>query len=86
MIRIAGALLLIAALGGCQEVHWPSSAATFGDSVQRNLEAQLVDPHPVWVAGAPPLDGSRAALAIGRYQTDQVKEPEELRTTDAGED
>jgi hypothetical protein len=86
MIRTAGALLLIALLGGCQEVHWPSSAATFGEPVQRNLEAQLVEPHPVWVAGPPPLDGTRATLAIARYKTDQVKQPEELRTTDAGED
>jgi hypothetical protein len=83
---VGGIVVAALLLGGCQEVHWPSSAATFGEAVQRNAELQVVDPAPVWVPGPPPLDGTRAALAIGRYQTDQVEEPEELRTTDAGED
>jgi hypothetical protein len=31
------------------------------------------------------MEGNRAAIAIGRYQADEVKPPRELRTSDVGD-
>lgn len=71
------------ALGACGgDVLTLNEPDTFGMAVRHNVEAQVVDPDPKPQAGPIPMDGSRAAIAMQRYQTDRVKQPRSLRTTE----
>ncbi|HEX6963535.1 MAG TPA: hypothetical protein VF175_16830 [Lacipirellula sp.] len=92
----AAHLLLIsaagAALAGCSNgpFPYPVQATTvypgYGDAIQHNAAVQIIDPAPANAANTElAFDGHRAALAIGRYWTDQVKPPHELRTSDVGD-
>ena len=52
-----------------------SLGADFGNAVRHNIAVQVVDPMPAIAdGGPPPLDGNRAAAAIGRYQNGAVRE------------
>ena len=76
------AVAAVLMLAGCQQpITAGAGAETFGDAVNRNIAAQVVNPDPEHPAGPPDLEGNRAAIAIGRYQTDQVKQPRDFRTT-----
>lgn len=58
--------------------------ASFGEAVKRNIAAQIANPNaPV---GDPKIatDGRRAAVAQQHYQTDTVKEPETVKTSEIG--
>ncbi len=45
----------------------------------------VVDPEPAYAqAGAPDFHGKRALLAIDRYETGKVIQPERLRVTQVG--
>lgn len=55
----------------------------FGDAVSQNLAVHIIDPQPVAAADTSlEFDGTRAALANDRYQTDTVEPPVPLRTSD----
>ena len=54
----------------------PTTAETFGEAVQHNMAAQIIDPEPEDLA-LPPADGDRILLMTGRYKADKVKKPEE---------
>ena len=76
------ASVLVLGVSGCQHpIDAGAGSETFGDVVHRNVAAQVIDPDPVHPAGPPEFDGNRAALAIGRYQVDEVKQPRDFQTT-----
>lgn len=77
---LAGILLL----AGCQQAV-PSTAETFGDAVRQNMALHIVDPTPADLEHGP-YDGRRRALAIERYQTDTVEEPEDVTASEVGEE
>jgi hypothetical protein len=80
LATLGAAGLLVTLTAACQPIE-PTSAESFGNAVTQNMELQVVNPSPTHEAGPPALDGNRAGLAVGRYQSDQVKEPRDLRTT-----
>ena len=56
-----------------------SPSSEFGVAVRSNMEAQIIAKEgEVQTLG--PAPGDRRALAIGRYQTDQVEQPTEVYT------
>lgn len=57
-------------------------APPLGDSVQRNMAAQVVNPKPASTDVAPPLNGERDALALTRYEKGKVLKPQTLRTSE----
>lgn len=81
-LALAGTVATILLLGGCNMPGSGPGSASFGDAVRQNVAVQAVDPEPAAIEEAPALDADRTAIAIGRYQTDKVKEPRELRTSD----
>lgn len=80
-VAALGALLLLAA---CSRPDLGPGAASFSNAVKHNVAVQTVNPEPEQVATPPSLDAQRTAIAIGRYQVDEVKPPRELRTSDVG--
>ncbi len=59
----------------------------FGNAVSHNTAQHIVDPVPAnALAGAPALDGARAAAAYRRYRTGTVIAPEAVETTNFGRD
>ncbi len=59
----------------------------FGNAAAHNAAQHIVDPAPANVlAGAPALDGERAAAAYRRYRTGTVIVPNAVVTTDFGTD
>ena len=76
MVRHAVWFGLAAILAACQTPPMePESAEDFGNAVRHNIAVQTLDPEGAAIPAEPSGDGNRAALAIGRYQTDQVKRP-----------
>ena len=78
---IAGVALLLAA---CE--HPPSlgpGEADFGNAVNHNIQAHVVNPTPTPEAGSAPYDGKRADRNLKRYQVDNVKKPSKLTTSSA---
>ena len=70
-----------AALAACQH-NYPLGQG-FGNSVEHNNALQIIDPNPVTAnAGAPNLNGRRAAIAIENYETGEVEEVQIETTTD----
>ena len=69
------------ALAACQH-NYPLGQG-FGNSVEHNNALQVVDPNPVTAnAGAPNLNGRRAAIAIENYETGEIEELQVETTTD----
>jgi len=78
---VVGAVLL-GAMSGCAESSLRMSP-DFGVALRQDLAAQTVDPQGVGAAAPYPLgDGARAALAMGRYEKGEVKEPALNSTTE----
>ena len=70
-----------AALAACQ--HDYPLGQGFGNSVEHNAAVQIIDPNPVTAeAGAPDLNGRRAAVAIDNYENANVTEVEAESTSD----
>ena len=85
ILRLSGALLVLAATAGCADrpAGFEFETADFGNAVRHNIAAQAVNPEPQ--AAAPDaFDATRAGVAIGRYRADKVEPPRELRTSEAG--
>lgn len=52
----------------------------FGDAVNNNIKAQIANPNAP--TGEPmKAEGTRAAVAQGRYTTDTTKEPKDISTS-----
>jgi type IV pilus biogenesis protein CpaD/CtpE len=80
MRTLLAASLLTTLLAGCAE-HSILPHAGFGEAVQRNMAAQIIDPAPAdRTLGAAP--GVRRSIMLGRYQTDTVEPPLEILTID----
>ena len=86
MIRrfpVLAALAIILAAGACANTNAVPLGPAFGDAVESNTSRHVIDPEPATAdAGAPPLDGRRAAVVIERYRTGAVIVPEIIETTD----
>ena len=76
------------ALGACDTVHplTQSIDPGLGEAVKYDMAIQVIDPDPVYTAeGAQPGDnGDKAAGAVKRYRSGQVKEPSTQSTTSGG--
>lgn len=69
-------------LGACAEPPMPDVAPEgFGVAVRHNIEAQIANPDRD-IDRLGPAPGARRALAVGRYQNDQVDAPVEVYTRD----
>ena len=75
-------ILALGSLAACADAplsESPHPPSDFGLAVRTNMEAQIIaDQGEVQTLG--PAPGERRALAIGRYQTDQVEQPAEVYT------
>jgi type IV pilus biogenesis protein CpaD/CtpE len=77
------------ALTGCAQT-WSTSAgeiedADFGEANRQTFAAMVIDPEPVYTEELM-TSGDHAQQAIERYRTDQVKQPERVRTGTPGGD
>lgn len=54
----------------------------WGDANRATYAAQVIDPDPVYPDANPTTSAEHAAQAVERYRTDQVKEPDKVRTTE----
>jgi hypothetical protein len=95
--RAAAAALAIMGLASCAALLVGDNAQEsstagklgkdFGNTALHNAAQHIVDPVPPNVmAGAPALDGARAAAAYRRYRTGTVIAPEAVETTNFGTD
>lgn len=83
----AAGLLMVPAMVGCGAYPPPLSeanAAKFGEANRQTMMAQVVDPDPTY-DGPLVTSGNKAEQAIDRYNTDTVKQPTRLQTTDVGQ-
>lgn len=83
---LAAAAIAAALLSGCATQQGDlalSPDPNFGEAHRYNAAVQTIDPAPVYEAGdAQPGDnGEKAASAVERYRTDQVKDVEVIQTT-----
>ena len=69
---LLGAAFLWPALAGCTNTTFDES---FGDAIEQNKAAHIVNPDPVVAVDVPDLEGARAALALRRYKRGQVIRP-----------
>lgn len=78
-------ILAAAAMVGLSACGQPEHlSADFGNAVNHNLSLQIVNPEPTYMAPEnPDMDGERAALAIERYKSGTVIQPEQIDSTDA---
>lgn len=77
--RIVAMTAAAALAAGCTPTD-----ATLGNAVRSTMAAQVVNPEPVYDDPIPTTDAAKAAAAVDRYRSDQVKQPDTIRTT-AGE-
>ncbi|SKB88019.1 hypothetical protein [Sphingopyxis flava] len=84
--RKLACLALLPMVAGCASV--PSileepGDSRFGEANRQTMMAQVIDPDPVYDE---PMTGSgeQTQKAVERYRTDAVKQPDGIRTTDAG--
>jgi type IV pilus biogenesis protein CpaD/CtpE len=84
-LTFCGIAISIIALTACNTppTLGPGEEA-FGKAVRHNIAVQVVNPEPKPDTAAPSFDGSRSAIAIGRYKSDKVKPPREITTSDVG--
>lgn len=73
-------LLLVAGCTGA-DGHLASTGPAFGEAVRQTLAAQVIDPAPEYAEANPVTSGGRAALAVERYETDKVKQPDRVATS-----
>jgi hypothetical protein len=84
---LAAAGALVALLAGCTSppIQATDRLAGFGDSFNQNAAVMIIDPQPPGAREtALPLDGHRAEIAIIRYYTDTVIQPQALTTSGIG--
>lgn len=74
-------LILVLVAGAC--TNQKPISPDFGNSVRHNMAMHIINPAPDY-AGQPQqgMDGVRAALAMERYQTGEVIEPDSIETSE----
>lgn len=78
-----GACVLLVA--GCtNDAVMSASAASWGEANRQTMAAQIIDPDPQYDTAVPASSGDHAAKAVDRYNKDQVKKPDKVRTTTVG--
>ena len=85
--RFAAIAIALPLLAGCASTM-PSlleepGDSQFGEANRQTMMAQVIDPDPAY-EGPATSSGDHAADAIERYNTDKVKEPDSIRTTNVG--
>ena len=65
-------LLAVLTLAACEDPHRPL-ALDFGNAVNANIAAQVINPNPR--IGAADTDGQRVGDAMERYRTGKVHRP-----------
>ena len=84
-LTVCGFAVSIIALSACNTPPTPGPGEeAFGKAVRHNITMQVVNPEPKPGTAAPAVDGSKSAIAIGRYRSDKVKPPREITTSDVG--
>ena len=80
---IAAALLLTCGCRTGYTKHIGDEDPGFGETVKYNAAAQIINPDPVYSAGAaqPGDNGAKAQAAMKRYRTDAVKALETISST-----
>lgn len=85
--RLLCAPLALALLAGCDTVNRQTGSIDpgFGEAVKYDMAIQVIDPDPVYSEddAQPGDNGAKAAAAMKRYRTDQVKDVESQATTEA---
>jgi type IV pilus biogenesis protein CpaD/CtpE len=71
LITLAAASAL-AGLAGCADNAQVRMASDFGNAVNSNIAAQLVNPMPNYRTDMPLTDGRRVSDGIQRYRTNRV--------------
>jgi type IV pilus biogenesis protein CpaD/CtpE len=74
-VRLVNFVALLALAGCASDRPIGISAPYFGESVQHNLAASVVNPMAPMDNSPLNLDAQRAAIAQGRYVTDTVEQP-----------
>ena len=84
-IRWTVPLAVAAAVSGCATdgalPNLLGGVDTFGEANRQTMAAQIIDPDPHYDYAVPVTSGEQAALAIERYRTDKVKQPERVKTS-----
>ena len=78
------AALAILAVGGCTSFDPKTgkiNETTMGEAVKMTMAAQVIEPDPQYEYLDPPTSGQHATMAIERYRTDKVKQPERISST-----
>lgn len=74
-------LLLVLAVGACQQTSAVPSGPVFGNATRHNMSRHIVDPESAPVdAPAPAMDGERAKAALERYRSGAVIEADVVPT------
>ncbi|MGI9507776.1 MAG: hypothetical protein ACR2QJ_00325 [Geminicoccaceae bacterium] len=77
--RIIG-IMTLGTLAACADLPTTDSVPDdFGVAVRSNMQAQIIAKQGE-VTALGPAPGVRRAIAVGRYQTDQVEQPVEIYT------
>ena len=73
------ATAIVPVVSGCEEQiqqeRSPAFGPAFGNAVENNRAAQIVNPIPPVATAAPDFNGKRAESAIERYRTGTVIQP-----------
>ena len=82
MIRIVLLAATVSFVGACTYSGPGHVYPGFGEATAHNAAVMIIDPNPPGAQNTDlALDGSRAVLALTRYKTDTVEQPEEMDTT-----
>ncbi len=82
--KTIAALSATVVLGACtQGLNFGDMpVAEFGEPNRQTMMAQVIDPDPQYEDAVPKTSGKRAADAVGRHASDNVKKPKTVRTVD----
>lgn len=81
---IAAAATLCAALAAACTTPKTTLSSDFGRALHEDLLAQIADPDAAPVGPPPPADGARVGLAMERYRTGKVIQPQPAAASKVG--
>ncbi|MDH7637327.1 hypothetical protein [Sphingomonas oryzagri] len=89
--RLVGlSCLLLAGLAGTARAAPPDGrpyyggSDNFGEANRMTMDAQIIDPAPLYSTLVPESSGEHAAQAIERFRTDTVKKPVAVKASKLG--
>lgn len=68
--------LMLAVLAGCTP-----NDISMGNAASQTMATQVNNPDPQYRTALPPVSGIKGVAAVDRYNSDQVKKPDSIRTT-----